>query len=447
MHVNRMIAVLLLGAACFLAAGCAAERLLAPSPLPYVKPEYEKADFWINRLPDPGKVVAGEERIREMNGEALLLDTALVDIFAMKPVAREDLLAYFSRLRAGYEAKTYYGHSNFPLQKDFFDEVFARMDLSTLPAEAAPEYALVVRETDLREIPTDGIGMKKPFDNEFDYFQYSRLECGTPLAVLHFSRERDWCLVQTSFAKGWVRAADIAAGAGEDLLRFVNAPQLVAVGNGMDVYVDPQWRRHAFRLPMGAALPYLLSSPEHYRVMIPVSDAKGRLRFREGYVKNSEPAKTGYLPYTQEGVLRQAFLLLGKPYGWGGMFGGRDCSRFLRDVFRSFGIRLPVNSLRQSHFHPERKNLDGMTDEDKTAALRSFTGKPALLYLRGHIMLLLGVVDGRVYAIHSTWAYREESDFPPRLFYVGGVVVSDMSLKGSSGETLLSRIKAVTPIY
>jgi hypothetical protein len=106
-----------------------------------------------------------------------------------------------------------------------------------------------------------------------------------------------------------------------------------------------------------------------------------------------------------------------------------------------------VNSLRQSHFHPERKNLDGMTDEDKTAALRSFTGKPALLYLRGHIMLLLGVVDGRVYAIHSTWAYREESDFPPRLFYVGGVVVSDMSLKGSSGETLLSRIKAVTPIY
>ncbi|MDD5233813.1 MAG: SH3 domain-containing protein [Syntrophales bacterium] len=447
MNFNRAVAMFLVGGALLLTAGCAAERVLAPSPLPHVKPEYEKAEFWAARQPDIAKVIAGEERIREINRGALLLDTALVDIFAARPVKREDLLAFFSRLRAEYDLKTFYGHSNFPLRRNFFDGVFEDMDLGSLPAEAVPEYALVVRETDMREIPTHEIGMKEPYDNEFDYFQYSRLECGTPLAVLHFSRGRKWCFVQASFAKGWVQAADIAFGRIEDVQRFVNSPPLAAIGNGADVYADPGWRRHAFRLPMGAAVPYLTSAPEHYRVMLPVSDARGKLRFREGYVKNSELVSVGYLPYTTEGVLRQAFLLRGQPYGWGGMFGGRDCSRFLRDVFRSFGIQLPVNSMRQSNFHPGRKSLEGMTDGEKKAVLRDFEGRPALLYLRGHIMLLLGVVEDRVYAIHSTWAYREESEPTPRVYHIGGVAVSDLSLRGSSGETLLSRIKAVTPIY
>ncbi len=38
----------------------------------------------------------------------------------------------------------------------------------------------------------------------------------------------------------------------------------------------------------------------------------------------------------------------GTPYGWGGEARGRDCSRFLMDVFETFGVELPRFSAFQS---------------------------------------------------------------------------------------------------
>lgn len=67
--------------------------------------------------------------------------------------------------------------------------------------------------------------------------------------------------------------------------------------------------------------------------------------------------------------------------------------------------------------------------------------------MKGHIMLFLGGIDGRVFAIHSTWAYRDRVFFMKRLHRVGRVVVSDLSLgEGGDKGSLLDRLRIITLI-
>jgi len=40
--------------------------------------------------------------------------------------------------------------------------------------------------------------------------------------------------------------------------------------------------------------------------------------------------------------------LVGAPYGWGGLYGNRECSATLQDLFRVFGLWLPRNSSDQA---------------------------------------------------------------------------------------------------
>ncbi|MFB3925226.1 MAG: SH3 domain-containing protein [Syntrophales bacterium] len=432
----------------FSLAACAARRYPAITPLPHVRPEFEKAQFWIDRFPQSGSIILSADQIREMNQAALKADAGLIDIMRLQSVSRGRMESFFSALRKSCEKARYYDHSSFPLSHTFYEEIFESMALDRMPSIVVPSAGLITRETDMRELPTDETALKKPFDTEFDQFQYARLECGTPVVILHYSRAGDWCLLRTSFAMGWVKAADVAEGTKEDVLRFVHANPLVVTGDRSCVYADRSLRKYAFSLPMGASLPFIAQNTEYYQVIMPWRDADGRLRFADGFIPASSDVHVGYLPYTQAAVLSQAFKLLHRPYGWGGMFGGRDCSRFLRDVFRCFGFNMPVNSFRQSNFNEaKRRDLAGLEDSRKTAILGEYQGRPALLYMKGHIMLLLGVVEGRVYIIHSTWAYRESSWAGEDLFYIGKVVVSDASLggQGRSGS-LLERISAVTAI-
>ena len=45
----------------------------------------------------------------------------------------------------------------------------------------------------------------------------------------------------------------------------------------------------------------------------------------------------------------------------------------------------------------------------------------------GHIMIFLGIVDGKVYAIHSAWSWRESRVLGDRTVMVGRAVVSDIT--------------------
>ena len=166
-----------------------------------------------------------------------------------------------------------------------------------------------------------------------------------------------------------------------------------------------------------------------------------------GYIRKEADVSVGFLPYTARNVYQQLFKLEGTPYGWGDLFDGRDCSRLVMDVFSTFGFTMPRNSSRQAAFNlAGRKDTKGLSEKDRISILRNLGNRPALLYMPGHIMIHLGVIDGKVYAIHSAWALRESRILGERTVMAGRVVVSDITRGSGARGSLLKRVTAITPL-
>jgi len=421
---------------------------LAPQRLKNVTPDFESADFWTARVPEPRSLILTPEEIEALNRSALQYPTNLVDIFALPEHPErshlQDLLDDLEKLKNGPPG---YDHTNHPLTKKFYDRI--ESDIGTLPETLAIQYGVITSRANLRRLPTNEIFVDKPFRDGFDRFQFTLLECGTPAAMLHATNDRAWYLIQVSHTKGWVEASRIATAPRQEVLRFARSNPLIMTGPRVEIYSDPSLSRHAATLQMGATLPLENRADAYYCVTLPSRDDNGTLKQTAGYVRTSDDVHDGHLPFTMKNLYRQAFKLLNHPYGWGDLYEGRDCSRFIMDIYRCFGFNMPRNSLRQSQFNGKyRSDIQGLQDSEKIELLKKYDGRPAVLYTPGHIMLFLGVIDGKPYIIHSAWAYNSEPGFFTReTKYVGRVVVSDTSLgEGTRSGSLLQRITAVTPL-
>ena len=87
--------------------------------------------------------------------------------------------------------------------------------------------------------------------------------------------------------------------------------------------------------------------------------------------------------------------MMGQRYGWGGMFGERDCSALTRDLFTPFGLWLPRNSVAQARTGAI-SSLEGMSAKEKEEAiLRNGVPFLSLMGMRGHMHPVCGQVSRR----------------------------------------------------
>ena len=226
-------------------------------------------------------------------------------------------------------------------------------------------------------------------------------------------------------------------------------PFIVICGPRADVYSNTDWKNYAGNLRIGARVPLLDEGEDFFEVEIPVRGFDGSLKFETGYVSASAPVFRGYPPYTPENVLVFAFSMIGRRYGWGGMWGYWDCSAFVRDVFSTFGFNLPRNSTSQSKVGVPIGKFDSDTPTDeKIKVIDNAPPAVTLLRLPGHVMIYLGEYEGRYYVIHDSWAYRGRDDLGrSRLIGIGRVVVSELNLgRGGRRGSLIERITDVVEI-
>ena len=110
-----------------------------------------------------------------------------------------------------------------------------------------------------------------------------------------------------------------------------------------------------------------------------------------------------YLPLTRANIIRQAFKFLGERYGWGHSYDARDCSGFVSEVYRSFGVQLPRNTRDQS-VSPALNRLafSAADGRDKRMAAVRELQVGDLVYIPGHVMMVIGHDDGMPYVIHDT---------------------------------------------
>lgn len=421
--------------------GCASRLCIAPYPLPHVKVKMHTPGYWISKIDNPDKVIMSAEEIEKLNetnrkrGRILEKVIQIDNTMSGKRLSK-NILNSIKRI----QRRKWYTTDNMRVDSLFFETIFRNIDLNKIPDKINVKFGLTLGRTNLRVLPTDEIIMSMKNNRSFDRFQDSAIDVGQPLALLWETRDKKWAYVKTEIASGWIHAEDLAISDNkEDITEYSEAQEFVAVtGDKIDIFSDSKCKNFLDSAQMGTRFPLMSSKKGYFTITFPVANKRNKLSFRKAYIPTYEDVHTGYVLYTRRNVINQSFKLLHTPYGWGGMRGERDCSRFIMDIFACFGIRMPRNSSWQARIGREIARFD---------RFKNLPSGISILYLPGHIMLYLGKDNGNYYVIHDTWAYTE-GRWPSRVKkHIGRVVVSDLSL-GEYGKTgsLLEQLVSVNVI-
>ena len=265
------------------------------------------------------------------------------------------------------------------------------------------DLGITLRQTDLREMPTHKPRYDKPITNAhsypFDDFQYSQLSIGTPIFIAHTSADGRWVYAECALAGGWIDANDVAVTDQAFRNQWLNAP-LCAI---------TQEKVHLGNYPLiasiGTTLPLLSENQSTLTVALPMLGNNGLARSVSVQLPKSA-AQRHPLPLTPHNVAKLGNKILKQPYGWGGMYGLRDCSAMTHDLLAPFGIWLPRNSRAQAKTGAV-VSLSGLSMAEKEKCIQS-RGTPflSLVGLPGHITMYVGKHKDRCAILHNTWGVR-----------------------------------------
>jgi len=412
---------------------------------------------WIERLrPDERGLVATPEQIAAFNRENARLAGSVVDL-ATYP-ERWGRTEVVSKVRALSKP---HGGRRFKDGQEVGPEYFARL-ASNLGLEALPEsgevrWGLVVRRAALRNFPT----ADKVFDTadgyELDRFMETTAYVGEGIAVLAESTDKRWVLGQIQSYLAWIEADAVAIGPRSVVLDYVASRDLLVVtGKESRTNHDPLDPRLSevplymgMRLPLAAEIPELVDGQPpngNHVVKLPVRGEGGALEIRPALVSRSADAHVGFLPFTRENVIRQAFKLQGTRYGWGGSFNGVDCSSFLMEIHKTFGLVLPRNSGEQANKTVGRGYpLPAGASVAERRRILDQAKVGAALWMPGHIMLYLGKRGDEPFVIHAFTGFgRKRSDGEQEVVRQQQVAVTPLSiLSRTSPKTYLEEVQLI----
>jgi cell wall-associated NlpC family hydrolase len=309
------------------------------------------------------------------------------------------------------------------LERAVFDGLMHSVALEAVPETQPTRYGLVVKRADLRTFPSPQRAFNSADDRDIDRFQESALFPGTPVVLAHESRDGNWWFVVSPLYAAWVEKRFVAEGAKEDVFAYTHkTPYLVVTGaTAKTVFTPARPEVSELQLDMGVRVPVLADwssatpvNGQHpytaHVIELPVRTVDGRLGFTPALLPRTADTSGDYLPLNRANLLRQGFKFLGERYGWGHSYNARDCSGFVSEVYRSFGVQLPRNSRDQAQT-PALNRITFTEDDDHERRLEVLRSLEVgdLIYIPGHVMMVIGFDHGMPYVIHDTTgiSYRD----------------------------------------
>jgi cell wall-associated NlpC family hydrolase len=301
------------------------------------------------------------------------------------------------------------------LQKDDYQNYLFNLNKQGIKAVNSVRFGLVVKRSVLRTFPTLDRVFNEQMDLDLDRFQESGVFPGEAVAILHTSSDHQWVLVQNYHYLAWMPAEDLAIGDKLQIQQFIDEKsRLVITGSKvMTSFVPDEPLISQVQLDMGVSLPLIAAEPSNievygqssagsYMVNLPVRKDNGELAFKTALIGKSQDVHLGYLAFTQENIINQAFKFLGERYGWGHDYNGRDCTGFVGEIYKTFGILMPRNSGQQGKGeYGINVRFDQRSDlAAKLAVIRQLQVGD-LIYIPGHVMMFLGTDQGQPFVIHD----------------------------------------------
>lgn len=382
------------------------------------------ADFWIHQLAQPDRVLLDTAAITARNAALFQRDPSMRDLHTLpSTLMRAQVLGWIKAI-SKLPVKPLYDEQGVRVLEAQLQQIVDQLALDRVPAEQPTRYGLVVRRSALRSFPTDLRVFTSVDDQDIDRFQETAEFPGTPVVIEHQSRDGQWLFVQSPRYAAWTRRENVAEGSPGQVFGYAaRSPQRVVTGASVStVYTREQPAVSQLRLDMGVAVPVRVDQPADqpvngqspytsYVIDLPVRTASGGLAFSPALLQRQADTADRYLPLTEANILRQAFKFLGERYGWGHAYDGRDCSGFVSDVYRSMGVQMPRDTSRQAASpvlaHQSFTDRDGRDTRMKAVSALQVGD---LVYIPGHVMMVIGRLNGEPYVIHDTSgiSYRDE---------------------------------------
>lgn len=265
-------------------------------------------------------------------------------------------------------------------------------------------HAITIHQTSFRALPT----LRPVFGNwrrpgqgyPFDRLQDLALPANVPILALQRTQDSKWVYIKTARGLGWVKRKDIAFVDKAFIKKWQAQHFVVAVADNKPLLSAELKQLQTTRI--GTLYPYIAEKADNYQVYVAVANAKGYAKMQTSHLDKSLAKRFPY-PLTRANMALVINQMLGDPYGWGGYNGLRDCSSTMLDLFTTFGLWLPRNSVRQQYSGHIVHLRSFSTQAKKDYILKHATPFLTLIHKPGHIMLYLGRYHGHAIVFQDTW--------------------------------------------
>jgi hypothetical protein len=415
---------------------------IPPHAVVGVKENQLAPEFWIARESNSKKIVLSSSAIAAQNARLMSIDPSVHDLEKFPAaLAGADVRSWIEKL-SQYPDEELFDADGRKFQRPEFDALMDSMALASLPQSQRTRYGLVVKRADLRTFPSSLRAFDSAEDRDIDRFQESALFPGTPVVIAHESRDGNWWFVVSPMYAAWVDKRFIAEGAAEEVFGYAHkSPYLVVTGaKAKTVFTPERPDVSELQLDMGVRVPVLADWPQAkpvngqhpytaHVIELPERANDGSLHFTPALLPKTSDTSPDYLPLNRANLLRQGFKFLGERYGWGHSYNARDCSGFVSDVYRSFGVQLPRNT-RDQAVTPAINRIaftEADDHERRLSVLRNLEIGD-LVYIPGHVMMVIGHESGTPYVIHDTTgiSYRDDTGTVTRVT-LNGVSVTPLT--------------------
>ncbi|MCD6579986.1 SH3 domain-containing protein [bacterium] len=433
-----------------------------PVCAPKVEEFMLKPEYWIEKIGDAEKLILNNKEIIEFNKKSFRkmkfkgFEEWLYDLRKYpKKITKEKFLNIMNTYSSKevFPSKTCYDiHAN-KIPETVKKEVLYQANFDGIPDEISVEWGMLIKREEVMAFPTDIVFAEESESIDLNLFQLTILPVGSPVVILHQSKNGKWYYIQSMIYKGWVKKENIALAKNEkEIFDYANSDKfLIATESRIETEPNPFIREISnIIFQMGDKIPLIefdkipesiplgnlhaQSAEGCYVVKIPIKDEDGYLQFKLALIARSNELCEGYLPYTRENIIRQAFKLLGERYGWNGMFIRRDCSQFIMNIYRTMNIIIPSYTKMQEEGAAGKSIKFSGSIKDRENILNQLKpGNP--LHLKGHVVMYLGKAANNHYIIHSGAGYGiKNEDRSVKPVTVHGVFITEVHQLLMSGE-------------
>ncbi len=468
-----------------------------------VTPQMLEPSFWISRSKNPFEIRMSREEIAAWNRENRKISLSGSDFYIVSDLRKFDsvisageirnaLIRYKGKIKWYKKVSTKNGETSRELTSRDWKEIFDAMNYSKLGTYAYfaggeldfDEYendfpvrkAICVRRTDMRLVPDNTF-----YTDDEDYWyddiaQNSGIQMNEPVLVFWESRDGEWLFVKSIYCTGWVRKNDFAFCTDKEFERYFDYAEkdpLTFITITEDRYKLPaeyalacddedfkeipelfmgtylftvDWNQYLFENAFAERKPY-----SSFIVEIPYRKKDGSLGISYASLPSGK-ATLGLLDYTTANVINLAFKPLGVRYGWGGMADSRDCSEYLKDIFRCFGFDFGRNSRSQLAMAGKTLSLEKKSPSSKKSVLSSLEAGTVMGF-PGHVFMYLGRVGGKNYVISALGAYYKDDDEYDDILNLTKISANSVSINtieeyrknGKDWLEMLTKVKKLLP--